>query len=286
MVKARSVCFTINNPSTDDEVAVQSLATECAYIVCGREIAPQTGTPHLQGYAHFSSGRSLKALSKKLKRAHIEPARGTAQQNLEYCTKTGEIFLQHGKVPMQGERNDIDECRDIARTSGHLREVVCKARSVQGLRIAEVYLKYHEPPRTWKTTVRWYWGPTGYGKSFHAREWLESECPGDVYTALEHGKFWEGYDGHRGVIIDDYRRDFCKFHVLLQLLDRYAYRVETKGSSRQMLATHLAITSPLPPHATWAGRSDEDIGQLTRRIDEVIMVSGVAPRPRGVGMDE
>ena len=45
----------------------------------------------------------------------------------------------------------------------------------------------------------------------------------DIYTCLDNYKFWEGYDGHDNVIIDDIRGDFCKFHQLLKLLDRYKH---------------------------------------------------------------
>lgn len=86
---------------------------------------------------------------------------------------------------------------------------------------------------------------------------------------MESNKWWEGYDGHDDVIIDDYRRDFCKFRVLLHLLDHYPMRVECKGGSRQFRAKRLFITSPKSPTETWAGRTDEDLYQLTRRIDVI-----------------
>lgn len=278
-MKSRGYCFTINNYTVDDEDAVKALATDALYLVCGREIGKKCGTPHLQGYVHFKSQRSFDAIKRLLKRANLRAAKADALRNQQYCTKDSDMLIEHGTPPAQGERSDIDMARDIVRETGQMRQVALEARSMQSVRIAEVYLKYHETPRTWKTTVRWYYGPTGVGKSKYAREWLQDECPDDVYTALDSTKFWEGYDGHRGVIIDDYRKDFSKFHVLLQLLDRYEYRVEVKGSSRQMRATHLAITSPDHPLVTWGGRTTENLQQLLRRIDCIIALPSPAPPP-------
>ena len=66
------------------------------------------------------------------------------------------------------------------------------------------------------------------------------------------------------------RRDFCKYHQLLKILDRYEYRVETKGGSRQLRARKIAITAPYPPEEMYETR--EDINQLLRRIDRIILV--------------
>ena len=72
------------------------------------------------------------------------------------------------------------------------------------------------------------------------------------------------------MLIDDFRKDFCKFHVLLRILDRYEFRVEVKGSSRQLRAKKIAITCPFHPRLVYETR--EDVGQLIRRIDKVIRV--------------
>ena len=44
----------------------------------------------------------------------------------------------------------------------------------------------------------------------------------NVFRPLNY-KWWEGYDGHEVVLLDDIRKDFCKFHELLTLLDIYPY---------------------------------------------------------------
>lgn len=95
MSRHRAYCFTINNYNDDDIARLDSV--DCQYIVYGREVAPTTGTPHLQGYVHFSAGKSVSA-ARKLVKGHLTPAKGTAEQNFDYCTKEGK-FTERGDRP-------------------------------------------------------------------------------------------------------------------------------------------------------------------------------------------
>lgn len=246
------------------------LSEDSRYIVVGKEVG-ENSTPHYQGYVFFDNPRSFNSIKKLLKRAHIEQAKGTPEQNSKYCKKGGEILIEEGEVPRAGKRNDLEHIREVVKESPRMREVVKEAKSYQAIKVAEVYLKYHEEPRKWKPEVRWYHGSTGAGKTKSAREWLGD----DIYTALDTIKWWEGYDAHENVLIDDFRKDFCKFHQLLKLLDRYEYKVETKGGSRQFVAKKIAITAPYAPDKIYDTR--EDIKQLLRRIDHVIQVGDSVP---------
>eukprot|EP00955_Chlamydomonas_euryale_P096662 365026-Chlamydomonas_euryale.AAC.1 len=50
--------------------------------------------------------------------------------------------------------------------------------------------------------VRWYWGESGSGKTRAAHEWLGP----DTYTCMDNIKWFQGYDRHECVLIDDFRR--------------------------------------------------------------------------------
>lgn len=264
LVKSRGYVFTLNNYTENDLVEVQALAETARYLIFGREVG-ESGTPHLQGFVYYSNARSWRSVKKYLKRAHIKNARGSPQQNIDYCSKQGNV-QEFGDRPKMGDRTDIEECKIVVQQTSSMKAVVEVARSLQGVKMAEMWLKYKEEPRNWKPEVRWYYGPTGAGKTKAAREWLGE----NIYTTLDTGKWWEGYDGHENVLIDDFRKDFCKFHELLKLLDRYEYRVEVKGSSRQLRAKKIAITAPYKPSVVYETR--EDVGQLLRRIDKVFYV--------------
>lgn len=263
-VRARGYCFTINNPTEEDTNLMKAICETAQYAIVGKEVG-EKGTPHFQGYMYFKNAKAFSSVKDKLPRAHIEVSKGDAQQNKEYCSKQ-EVYLERGEMPDQGKRHDLDAVREMIKKTPKMREVVEEVHNMQQVKFAEVYLKYHEPARSWKPEIRWYHGSTGSGKTRAAREWLGQ----DIYTCLDGIKWWEGYDGHESVLIDDFRKDYCKFHQLLKLLDRYEYRVETKGGSRQLLAKKIAITSPYPPNIVYSTR--EDVQQLLRRIDQVVLL--------------
>lgn len=51
MAARKTYCFTYNNYTGPLEVALQNfLVANCDFAVYGREVAPTTGTPHLQVY--------------------------------------------------------------------------------------------------------------------------------------------------------------------------------------------------------------------------------------------
>lgn len=96
--RARRWCFTLNNPTDDEQVTVKTAfsSANTKFIIVGFEEAPTTGTPHLQGFVHFKTVQRITALKKLLPRAHFEMARGTDKENHNYCTKMGQTMIQHG----------------------------------------------------------------------------------------------------------------------------------------------------------------------------------------------
>lgn len=258
MSRARSWCFTYNNP--DKEYDYKKIA--CRYMIVGDEKGELKNTPHHQGYVMFPLKKSLKKLKKIMPEGcHLEIAKGSPQQNIAYCSKE-KIYYEFGERPKMGKRNDILTVKEIVKNKGGMKDIIESVNSYQAMRCGELILKYHEQPRTEKPTVKWYWGKTGTGKTRSAY----AECK-DPWMSGKNLKWWEGYDAHKHVIIDDFRKDFCTFHELLRLLDRYPYRIENKGGSRQFLATLIIITSPDSPINTYDTR--EDVNQLIRRIDEI-----------------
>lgn len=261
MSKHRSYVFTANNYTPADQVTLQEL--DCRYMIYGREVAPTTGTPHLQGYVTFKSPLSYNSVCRKLAFANIEVAKGSAQDNKKYCSKEDPEPFEKGELPRPGARNDLDNVREVLKTTNRIADVVDVATSYQSIKMAEVYLKYKEAKRDWKPIVYWYYGETGTGKTKMAHELLGN----DLYLKSNADKWFEGYDAHESVLFDDLRTNTFPFHYLLQLLDRYSCRVECKGSTRQFLAKTIVITCPChPKHFLCNG---EDNGQLIRRIDHI-----------------
>lgn len=234
-----------------------------SYLILGDEICPKTEKRHWQGFVVMKSPTTLSSMIKKLKPRHTEVCVASVLKNIKYCSKDNNLVIEDGKRPQQGHRSDIAHARAIIEETGSMRKVVDNIDSYQAVRMSEKILTYKEPKRTWKPTVYWFWGPSGSGKTFKAM----TDAGDDVWMSGKNLKWWEGYDAHENVVIDDFRKDFCTFHELLRILDRYEYRVEVKGGSRQLLAKNIWITSCYPPQHVYDTR--EDIKQLIRRLDVI-----------------
>lgn len=237
------------------------------------------GNRHVQGYVYFNNPRTFGGVQRILRLIdgsypHIEAARGTPAQNRAYCTKEetrdseqDPATIERGSMPAQGQRNDISRFVELARSNTTVLNVLEEC--------PQEFVKYHRAfdrirqslfrPRSTKTIVRWYWGPTGCGKSRAAR----LEAGENVYWKSPSTKWWCGYQQDDTVIIDDYRADFCKFSELLRLFDEYPLLIETKGGTIHFNSRVIIVTCPKPPMDVWAQRTEEDLNQLARRIEEV-----------------
>jgi len=276
---ARGWVVTINNYTEDDIVAFTGLGElNITYLIGAYEIGKGTeitplGTPHIQGFVRFKNACSFSSVQKKLKRAHIEASKGDDDSQEAYISKESAPFIQLGKKSAQGNRTDLTFVRDALKAGANYREVIDTAPSFQSMKVATEWLKYNEKGRHFVPEVVWYYGSSGNGKTKTALEWLNPE---DVESAAIYQpvnfKWWEGYDAHELVLLDEIRKDFCKFYEMLKLLDRYPYRVECKNGSRQLLAKKIAITCPWHPETLWKGRTSEDLFQLMRRITRVVCV--------------
>ena len=243
----------------------------------GKEIAPKTGTPHLQCFVSFQHEKSLNAAKKYMGLEYIEFMYddSTPYKAAQYCKKEGSYYEEGTPPKQQGKRKDLADIKHLVSQNHTIKEMLDDNTLVnyQQLRYAEGLKKYYEKTRTEKPTVIWYYGRPGTGKTYKAYEKLAEQTEEDnIYVAMDTGQWWEGYDGQEYVIIDDLRGDFMKFNGFIKLLDRYQYRVQTKGSSRQFVAKVIIITSPFRPERVY--HTTECIDQLLDRIDLIKEIKG------------
>ena len=249
--KHRAFCFTINNPTGDDLDAVHALADSGSdYFVCGKEVAPTTGTPHLQGYVHFKSPRSLAAI-RKLLRGHVIPANGTALHNRVYCTKDGDFF-EHGQTPSdpaaQGKA-EITRWEDAwtSAKAGDVEAIPADIRLRCYSTIKKVQADYMvAPPDLDAVCGLWYTGPAGTGKTTAAR----SANPGAFIKSRD--RWWDGYQAQDVVILDD----LDKYHVALagylkDWADKWTFKAEVKGGVRWIRPQVFIVTSQYEIDTIW-----------------------------------
>lgn len=258
----RSWCFTLNNYTDIEYNSLKNL--ECKYLIIGKEKGEQ-GTLHLQGYVQFANARPLSVLKTLNQRAHWEVAKGSALQNKQYCSKENDFF-EKGKIPEQGARKDIQQVYANFRKGGRVADLIKdQDLGFQALRVAEKLEAYKKLDFDKPKDVYWFWGETGTGKTRSAMDM--AKLVDDYWMSGENLKWFDGYYGQPLAIIDDFRKDFCTFHFLLRLLDRYPLRVPVKGGFTEWNPEVVIITTAFPPEGVYSTR--EDINQLLRRIKEV-----------------
>lgn len=87
--RSRKWCFTLNNYTAEEYKELTELFTSKGWTyVIGKEVG-ENGTPHLQGFIQHKNAIAFKYLKEILPRAHLEKAKGSVKQNLEYCEKEG-----------------------------------------------------------------------------------------------------------------------------------------------------------------------------------------------------
>lgn len=258
----RSFCITINN-YTDQDIA-ECKKLKYSYIIIANETGKETNTPHIQGFLYFKNKSTIARISKGIPRAHIEIAKGTNEQAITYCRKEQDIIFEDGDAPINaGKRNDLSNIRTAVQNGEDMVSIINNyPANYQAIRYAEKIRTYLEPKRNWQPKVFWYYGETGTGKTRTAYDLL-----GENAYFKDGSKWWDGYDAHESVIIDDFRPNQMSFQELLRLLDRYPHQVEYKGGTRQFLAKTIIITAPLHPEEMFS--INENIQQLIRRINNI-----------------
>ena len=228
-MRSRAWCYTLNNYTEEERDAARQLA--CEYHIFGYERGEE-GTPHLQGYIHYSTLKSLTQMKKVMPRAHWEPRRGTVDQAVEYCKKEGD-FEEFGNKPMsqkekgESEKNRWKRVLEAAQSGDTkwieeneprlwcLHEEKLKAKK----KLKTEVLDYVDTPH------EWWCGPTGTGKS----RALWELYPG--HYQKEKNKWWCNYTGQDTVAIEEADPKTME-HLADRLkvwADRYPFPGEIKG---------------------------------------------------------
>lgn len=262
-------CFTIPNPTQDPDP--RTFGRPLKLMVYQHEIGEE-GLLHIQGYCRFDTNKRRTTLAKYFAPdiPHLETRVGSESQAIAYCTKddtrdpdfdiqywpdqiTVEVARdQPSRAPAppgQGRRNDIHACTDIIKAGGSLKRVAEEH--------AASYVRYHRGFKAYKTelclvdrnrrdiTVIYICGPPGTGKTY----WCQENYPenDNNYWKTE-GKWWDHYDGHEVVVLNDFTDSWMTVSGLKRMLDTGAVQIETKGQPALWLtATTFIFTSNRKP---------------------------------------
>lgn len=303
--QARRFCFTLNNPTDEHHLHLRDLEFSCPdfrFLIYQVEKAPSTGTEHIQGYLELNAQYRFERLLRLLPRgSHVESARGNAKQNVLYCSKPDSRVAgpyQYGSAAFlsQGKRNDIADAVKHLKSSSSLQKALETSDS-----FVSAFAKYHRGfekiaaytriPLTDRTPIRQrrvvvLWGPTGTGKTHTAYSDLQARYPEEepFICPDNSGKWFDGYNGHRGVIFDEFRTGPGRMPVetFLRLTDQYPVQVPIKGGFVRWDPEIIYLTSnESPEHAWYSDEHPDTRASYLRRLSEIryLSVAFVPPSP-------
>lgn len=280
-------CFTsfLGQIDVPYEQKTEQLRDDCTYFVCQREIAPDSGREHFQGYVEFSVKKRRTQVQRLIgdERAHCELRRGSAKQASDYCKKIA------SRVP----QTEPIEYGDLSKPAVNQFELLTRAIQVDGATYQDIardypsaILRYNSGIRALisardaerkveytPVVVKLLIGPTGCGKTRLAYDRAARVYQGKAFTKVfsgGSGDWWDGYADHKLIIIDDFNGGTA-IETLLTLLGGYGGNKlwAVKGGFIRLSHQEVIITSNKKADDWYPFATPEHKAALNRRITTV-----------------
>lgn len=296
--KLKHASIVINNPRFEDHENLTSLPLN--YMIVANEIG-DSGTPHLQAYIQFKSQCRFSSIRNTLNnRAHIEPVRGTPQQNVNYVKKGDQPKTEWKAEGIRGQayglnadcyefspenfNSNIGSQRSGSQAGGEANrqrfedsKYLAKNDRIEEIP-GDIYIRFYETLKRIRDDAKslpqtldcldnyWIYGFTGVGKSMGVRKIWPNHYP------KMKNKWFDGYKGEPTVIIDEWARETGQYlaeHLRIWA-DYYPFTAETKGSSKRIRPTRIVVISNWPIEDCF--RADE-VDSMKRRFTTIHVAS-------------
>lgn len=276
--QSRSYCLTVNNYETknfspqDLEKILKSIPSMQYYIFSIEKAT--TGTPHLQGYFHAKNAIRFSTLKRKFDKVnpHIETAKGSAQENRDYVTKSGKwadtekadtnsgIYYEWGTMPRlkgKGKRTDWTEVREMVLDNKSNLEIIeafphmiPHMRKIDDYR-NEVLETFIDSQKEKKILENWIiFGEPELGKSTFA--W-NSAPRSEIYTVTNNLKPFDSFIAgkHTTIIYDEFDDNNYNIRDVNQWFDRFYQKFHCRYYDRWLTQTRNIIITNKKPEIFW-----------------------------------
>lgn len=271
----RKFVFTWNNYPAQDAVDSCFDQIPFRYLGFGKEQAPSTGTPHLQGFLYFDNGRSVESIRRLLPGVDVRVGRGSIDQIIAYCSKDGD-YTELGVRPLDdaakgsGERARWTTALENARV-GDFENIDPQIFVSHYGSIRRIHAETRPFPSANDRLINfWCWGDTGVGKSRGVRERYPDIYPKPL------NKWWDCYNGQREYLLDDVDPGHGPWlgGLLKQWTDHYPFIAEIKGRSEPIRPTVCCVTSQFEIEEVFT--DNRNLEALTRRFKSIHLPAELA----------
>lgn len=262
--QSRRFQLTINNPVPDfthDKIK-EILATKFksfSYAAMVDEVGIKENTAHTHVYVCFTNGVRFSTIKKNFPTAHIEPARGSVKQNLEYLQKTGKwleteksettiegTFEELGERPSEnkGKRGDLEELYRMVVEEGLSNAEIIRINNdyilqidkLDKLRTLHLQEKF-KGTRRLDLQITYVFGSTGRGKT---RDILDEHSDENVYRVTDYKHPFDGYTTESVLVFEEFRNS-VPLKDMLNYLDIYPLQLCARYANKYACYTKVYI---------------------------------------------
>jgi len=215
---------------------------------------------HVQGYIEFKKVMTLKQVKEIFApfKPHIENAKGSKKQNVDYCTKEDtrlDVPKYVGDLDEkgQGARTDLKKTVKRIRDGASLKDLVDNdedavnvVKYAKGLTLVQ---RLVTPSKLRNVKVTVLFGPTETGKTEYATGLSKGMDENDALKVMENvfkkqcaNKWFCGYTNQKKLVLDEYS-GWLDYDLLKGICDVYPLVVETKGGDVAAHWDEVIITS-------------------------------------------
>lgn len=256
------------------------------YSCFAKEIGNEEHTPHYHIFLNFSSKTRFSAIQQRFKFAHIEPAKGSVEQNIAYVEKSG-IWAEsekhdtiiEGSFQEWGNRPEPKKEKMEKSSNNYYKNILEKInegytnaeiyeydpRSIKGLNLDKVREdafneKFKKKIRDME--VIYIYGKTGVGKTTAIYDLENFYCVSDQKYPFD--KY-----NYENILVFDEFRETLGFSMMLKILDKFPLELPARYANRTAAYTKVFLLSNWSLMEQYKNIKEADLEAFHRRIHKV-----------------
>lgn len=274
--------FTFNNPPPGFELSIDD---DVDYLVYQIE---RGSTTHVQGYLRFKSRkRFTTALNwlhgKGMDGVHIEAAKGTEEDNKNYCTKNDtriegpfEFGNYKGDSGKQGKRSDLEKIAKDLQEGRELKEIAIEhpadfIRYHGGIQAMQLLIA-PQPSLTREISTVILWGNTGTGKTHR----IMHSYP-NIYSVKPGRDPWGSYRGEKEILFDEYDYEKWSLQEMNRFCDKWRCLLDARYRDRYAEWNKVFILANSNPRSWWPMATQMLLDAFYRRLTGIWLVNSQEP---------
>ena len=287
--QSRKWLLTINNPIEHGfpHSEINNILTKMKSIVyyCMADEVGENGTYHTHIFIQGRGGIRFSSLKKKFPAANLKMCNGSAQENVDYVSKSGKwekdkkhetcvegTFEEYGELPIErkGRKADIDDIYDMIKDGfsnyqimEEMPETLFNLDKIEIARQTIIQEKYKDQWRN--LDICYIYGATGTGKT---RSVMDKYGYSNVFRVTDYSHPFDNYKGQDVVIFEEFRSS-VKLSDMLNYLDGYPLELPCRYANKYACYTKVFLISNIPLTDQYSDDRSENTSAFIRRINKV-----------------